>query len=300
MLKSFLNGYFGFNRQQRNGLMVLLIISFILLVIRIALPYFIQPGEIVIQNLPLLPIEKPVKKSDFKIEEKKADAISELFVFNPNQVSLEQLIQLGFREKKAKTFIKFRSKGFQFKKKEDLKKIYGISDQLYERLLPYILIQQKSKSEKPKLNKENIETKIKETVAQNKTISLKIEINKADTQQLMTCPEIDLSAAKRIIKFRNRLGGFVSINQLMEVYGFDEDFYRKIKSNLIVDANQVKKINPNKETFYSLNKHPYISYELAKKILDWRKKTTLNPTNFAELIDNSEMLAKLSPYLLFD
>jgi DNA uptake protein ComE-like DNA-binding protein len=305
MLKKFLSSYFGFNKQQRNGLLVLLTISFILLILRISLPYFIEPDKIIVKNLPLLPIEQcklAVKKNESVVNAFPSDNVDTLFAFNPNEVNMSQLLRLGLKEKTAKTFIKFRNTGFVFKQKEDLKKVYGISESMYNKLEPYIIFNaKKSWNRKSFVAKEKPSETKKEKLKSNLTHEFElIEINSADTLLLLKCPEIDKSLANRIIKFKNRLGGFISISQLKEVYGFDESSFPKIKPYFVIDSEKIKKMNPNSATFYRLNNHPYISYEIAKKIIDWRKKTTLNPTNFAELIDNKEVFERLLPYLSFD
>src|SRR6478736_5282597 len=105
-MKTLIQDYFGFNREQRNGLLVLSFISFSLLIVRVIFPLLIKPDNIVIQNLPL--IERTLSSDD------EANSFSEnrtvkLFAFNPNTVSLEQLLRLGFKEKTAKTFLKYRS-----------------------------------------------------------------------------------------------------------------------------------------------------------------------------------------------
>lgn len=305
MLKKFLNSYFGFNKQQRNGILVLLTISFILLILRIALPYFIKPDEMIVKNLPLLPIEQSelaTKKSDKVVHAFLTATVDTLFAFNPNEVNMKQLLRLGLKEKTAKTFIKFRNNGFVFKRKEDLKKVYGISNDIYKTLEPYIIVEPKKtwQTKSIAVKEKPIEIKNENITHNQSSEKIVIEINSADTVQLLRCPEIDKSLANRIIKFRNRLGGFISLNQLKEVYGFDESGFPKIKPYFTIDSEKIKKMNPNSATFYRLNNHPYISYEIAKKIIDWRKKTTINATNFAELIDNNQVFERLLPYLAFD
>lgn len=301
MIKSFLYNYFGFNKQQRNGLLVLLGISLILLLIRITYPYFIQPDKIIVQNLPLIEmrvdsaVASTEKKGFTKVEEK--TSVAKKFDFDPNTVSLEQLISLGFRERSAKTFIKYRSKGFVFKQKSDLKKVYGISDSFYAELEPYILIPAKNDQQQ----KEPKPEPMKETELPKKTQNIKVlELNTADSIALTELSGIGPSYAKRILKYRSMLGGFVSSEQLKEVYGFNEELFQKVKNSVTVNATLVKKINLNKDDFKSINKHPYLSYEVTKTIFDWRRKTSLNATNLKEILNDPALYTKLLPYLAFD
>ena len=299
MIKKFFEGYFAFNKQQRNGLLVLASISFILLIVRIAFPYFIHPDEIEIKNLPLLPIEQRFSDSTHQtaynqslntpsIDSHLKSLNHQLFQFNPNTVTFEQLLQLGFKEKVATTFIKFRNKGFQFKRKEDLKKVYGLNETVYDSIAPYILFD----------NNNQHQNNYKES-SQHKN-KLQIEINSADTAKLLLVPNIDLSAAKRILKRRALLGGFVSAIQLNEVYGFEQSYCNKITPYFTFNVNLVIKLNLNQTTYYSLNKHPYIDEDLAEKIIEFRKKTKINESNFYDLLKDRELFEKLRPYLSFD
>ena len=301
MIKNFLYNYFGFNKQQRNGLLVLLGISLLLLLIRITYPYFIQPDKIIVQNLPLIEMKldstaaSTEKKVYTTVEEKTSR--SKKFEFDPNTVSLEQLISLGFRERSAKTFIKYRNKGFIFKQKSDLKKVYGMSDSFYAELEPYILISVKNEIQQSAPKPEPVREPILPKKSQNTKV---IELNTADSTALTELNGIGPSYAKRIVKYRSMLGGFVSVEQLKEVYGFNEELFQKVKNSVTINASLIKKINLNKDDFKSINKHPYLSYEITKSLFDWRRKTSLNATNLKEILNDPALYTKLLPYLAFD
>ena len=106
--------------------------------------------------------------------------------------------------------------------------------------------------------------------------------------------------AKRILKYRSLLGGFVSVEQLKEVYGFTDEMFEKIKPNVTVNAELIKKINLNKDDFKSINKHPYLSYELTKTLFDWRKKTVITAVNLKDIINDDQAYNKLMPYISFN
>lgn len=300
MVNSFLNNYFGFNKQQRNGLLVLSLISLTLFLVRIIYPVFITPDKLVIKDLPL--IERKLDSS-FQIsrdhfstnfsDDKKA---LNLFVFDPNIVAADQLLQLGFKEKTVKTFLKFRDRGFVFKQKSDLKKVYGISDNFYTQLEPYILIENKSKPEQPPSNKTAADLA---PIAIKKQTKKNIELNAADSLALLELDGIGPAFAKRILKYRSLLGGFVAVEQLKEVYGFTDELYEKIKPFVIVNISLVKKLDLNKDDFKSINKHPYLSYELTKSLFDWRRKTVITATNLKDIINDDPVYKKLLPYLIF-
>ncbi|MDI1355402.1 MAG: helix-hairpin-helix domain-containing protein [bacterium] len=296
---NFVNNYFGFNKQQRSGLLVLCGISFVLLVIRITYPFFIEPDAIILKDLAvyetkLASLETNSNAAVFhKGEPSTTSAPRTLFTFDPNHVSREQLLQLGFKEKTAGIFIKFRSKGFIFKEKEDLKKVYGISEQFYAQLEPYVLIEKVTSSEPIKPAASKTPTALKQSVAE------KIELNAADSSSLLSLSGVGNGTAKRILKYRSMLGGYADVAQLKEVYGLSEELYQKLKDQVCVNTVLIKKIDLNKDDFKVINNHPYISYELTKLIFDWRRKTILTANNFMGITNDSTLYAKLLPYLDF-
>lgn len=288
-IKNAINNYFGFNKQQRNGLLVLCFLSFFLLVIRIIYPEFITPGAITVENLPLIErklntASQPSQKQDYY----KENSASRLFAFDPNKVTHPQLVELGFQEKTAAILIKFRNKGFAFRNKEDLKKVYGISEKLYLKLEPYILI------EKP-----GQKIQAKQSAPEIKTQKV-IELNSADSVGLIELNGIGSSFAKRILKYRQLLGGYFNAGQLKEVYGFTEEMYAKISPQVSVNPSLIIKLNLNVDDFKTINKHPYISYELTKEICDKRRKGIINAENLKEIITDKNTYEKILPYLRFN
>lgn len=304
MSKSFLQNYFGFNKQQRNGLYVLTALSFTLFVLRIVYPYFITPDDITILELPLAEqkldsafpnkkFQKPSQKEFNRAREQK------LFKFDPNTVSFEQLLLLGIKEKTAKIFLKFRDRGFVFKKKDDLKKVYGISEYQYKQLAPYVFIPQIQNTPKNTGIKEQVVFSVPEKSRENQSFA-KIELNAADSAALVTIPGVGPVYAKRIIKYRNLLGGFFSMEQLREVYGITEDTYEKMQKYLSLNNTTVKKINLNTDDFKVMSRHPYLGYEFAKKICNQRREIPITPATVGDILNNNTQYQKLSPYLVFE
>lgn len=254
---------------------------------RIIYPSFIKPTDILVKDLPLIERRSDSVAKMYRSDSQKSFYNKgKLFVFDPNKVRKEQLIELGLKEKTAGVLIKFRSKGFVFRKKEDLKKVFGITDKLYERLAPYILI-------------DPIHTKTQQqekTVLKNTGLKI-IELNSADSLLLLEANGIGPSFAKRILKYRSLLGGFVLVEQLKEVYGFTEEMYGKLRSQIKVDSSLVKKLDLNKDDFKVINKHPYLSYELTKEICNKRRKGIITQDNLEEIITDEVLLKKLLPYL---
>jgi DNA uptake protein ComE-like DNA-binding protein len=289
----FLNSWFGFNKQQRNGLLVLCIIILILFAIRLSLHHIIKPKQIIMADF-----------SGFNLPDEKISALTgdttrtnsnaTLFVFDPNTVNKDQLIKLGFKAKTANTLINYRNKGGHFKKKKDLKKVYGLSDALYKTLEPFILI-----AEETAVTSTEVKTE-KEVKKNSKPIQI-VELNSADSVQLLSLPGIGPGFTKRILKYRNLLGGFYDIEQLKEVYGLQDSTYQLIKDKVTANPGLIKKIDLNNENFKELNKHPYLSYDDVKAIFNYRRKNgPINSLDQVKTIFTDETaLTKIKPYLPF-
>ncbi len=300
MNNKFLTNYFGFNKQQRNGLFLLISISFFLLLVRLTYPYFIKPDIIQVQNLPM--IERVLDSaSDSQVLYSNHETTGQSssiarFTFDPNTVTQKQLIELGFSVKTAAVFMKFRNKGFVFKQKSDLKKVYGVSDKFYAQLEPYIVIETNVLTEK-KINS-NEGKKFEPSAV--KVLQNKLELNSVDSAALIAIKGIGNTYAKRILKYRSLLGGYVAIEQLKEVYGFNEELYLQVKDHFTLNTATIKKINLNTDEFKVINKHPYITYEICKSIFDWRKKTSITATNLKDILKDEVLYQKLLPYLKFE
>ena len=112
-----------------------------------------------------------------------------------------------------------------------------------------------------------------------------IELNKADSIDLIKLHGIGSVLAKRIINYRNFLGGYYKTDQLLEVYGLKTDTYNSILQFVKVDTTYIQRMNLNTIEFKSLNKHPYITYSNTKTILKYRKLMQ-SFTSISELIEN--------------
>ena len=220
-------------------------------------------------------------------KERKNNSTGSLFPFDPNTVSKNELVKLGLKERTAQTFVKFRSGGFVFKQKEDIQKIYGITPELYKRLEPFVIINKRGYTG----------TSANSTGSYGNTNTKKLELNNADSASLVELKGVGPGYAKRILKYRELLGGFVDIEQIREVYGMNEDLYKLIVTQCVVNSTFIKKLNINMVDFKTLNKHPYIDYELTKHIFSFKKNTPISQTNLADVIEDEQTLKKIEPYL---
>lgn len=223
----------------------------------------------------------------------------ELFYFDPNSLSTEGWQKLGLRDKTIHTIQNYLSKGGRIKKPEDLQRIYGLFPNEYERIAPYIKIEttdetnsNKSFTDKP-LN-ENPPVKI---YAPRYSI---IDINSADTTAFISLPGIGSKLAARIINFRDKLGGFYTINQVGETFGLPDSTFQKIKQYLKLENTSIRKININSATVDELKMHPYLKWSLANPIIAYRNEH--GPFTKVEDIKKvmavtEEIYNKIAPYL---
>ena len=212
--------------------------------------------------------------------------------FDPNQLTFEQAISMGFPEKLAQTFDNYLSKGGYFKTKEDLKKIYGLEEVVYKTIEPFIEIAEPTKTNSISSNKA-----VEKAEPPKKAI--KIELNTANVDSLLLVPGIGPFFAKNIIKYRNELGGFHQKEQLMEVYKIDEEKYQTIAPFLTLES-KMQKIHLNEIEYQALLEHPYIDHKIAKVITKLRDQhgpfQHISDLQKSYLIDES-LFKRLEPYL---
>lgn len=131
---------------------------------------------------------------------------------------------------------------------------------------------------------------------------LSIELNSADTLTLQLLYGIGPAYARRIVRYRNLLGGFISKEQLLEVYGFSEELYHNIEPHLTLQCDSINKIDINNVTLKQLAHHPYIDYYQARDLIALRNKGQKfecgNDLLLVPTID-STTVKRILPYLAF-
>jgi competence protein ComEA len=254
-IKQFFKEYFYFSQTERNGIIGLLII----LVFLIALPSlygFVFPPK------PFLVTLQTISDSDSITEYNYSNSNSNT-KFDPNTATTQQLKQLGFTDKNILTLQKYLAKGGRFKKPEDLQKMYGLKPELVARLLPLVVIENGFLTE-------NNNALTDSAFAKKNYNKKPLELNTADTTALIALYRIGPSMAKRIVEYRDKLGGFLSLQQLTELYGFDEDILYDLQGKIYVDASKANIMNVNTVTIDELKTHPYFKYKLSNAIVNYR------------------------------
>lgn len=299
-MRIWLNKYFGFTKSEFNGLIFLLSILFLLKII----PYLYVYFKPVAQDDPnlLAQIQKieltddrnfyPVRD---RIEHAGTIKAEKLFNFDPNTLTIEGWQSLGLSPKQAQSIVNYTQKGGKFYKPEDLQKMYTISPERYAKLLPFVQIKITASS----YPQNNLAYDKKPYL--KKTFQI-VDINTADSAQLDEIKGVGGAFATRILKYRERLGGFHHKEQLMEVYGLDSTKYQEIKDQISMSSVALKVVNVNTAVFDDLKKNPYLSYKQINAIIQYRKQHG----NYSGLSDLSKVLIlnqgiinKIAPYISF-
>ncbi|MBL7815321.1 MAG: helix-hairpin-helix domain-containing protein [Saprospiraceae bacterium] len=219
--------------------------------------------------------------------------------FDPNTATETELLGLGLDEKTVKILLKYREKGGFFQTKEDLKKVYGLSDIDFLRIQPYIQIAENHTIASRRYIEPQNQPAMK--VAENVTVK-SVDINRANVDELLQLRGIGRTFAARIIEYRERLGGFASLNQLKEVYGLPDSTIHAITPFLRFTSPPHRKIQINKAAIEELL-HPYLTRKQAEAIVRFRVnhggfKGAEDLKKVGVLSDN--MIEKLKPYFIFD
>lgn len=303
-IKQWFRSFFTLSKSVQRGILFLIILIIILIIINLLLPYFVNntntdfsefKSEIEEFRKTQQTIADSIRIEQLQnrgeLDEVLAKQKLKPFPFNPNMLPEEAWTELGLSEKQIKTIKNYEAKGGKFRKKEDLKKMYCISDAEYNILESFIRIPSEFKSKPSPSKKKTVKKKIR---------YLTLEINSADSSAFVTSLKMAPWIAKRVVNFRNILGGFSKAQQLKEVYGFDAAYYNKIEKYITIDTSLITKININISSFKEILRHPYISYDITKEIANHRKKEgPYKSTN--QLIDlgilSESSFIKLKPYL---
>ncbi len=193
----------------------------------------------------------------------------EYFPFDPNTLSFDSLRLLGISSYAANNILKYREKGGIFKTAEKLKNIYGLDSLTFSKIKSFVYIKPNNKKSNTKKLTQELPQK-KSAKKWKKKIPKIIEINSADTTDWMSLPGIGKYRSRRIINFREKLGGFWNIDQVGECYSLPDSIFRQIKQYLTVDTSLVRKQNINLLNKKQLLAHPYVAWRHAKYILSYR------------------------------
>ena len=243
----------------------------------------------------------------YKVEEVKA----ERFPFDPNTADSTQLLRLGLAPWQVRSIYRYRAKGGIFRQPSDFARLYGLTRKQYRELRPYIRISPDylpaADYYAPRRTGDDARSvDSSATKAPRYTYTARhklrpgehIAINSADTTQLQKIPGIGSAYARMIIRYRERLGGFITMAQVLESGPVPESALQYIT----IDATQVRKLNINKLSLNQLHRHPYINFYQAKAICEYRRLHgplhSLEELRFSPDFPPAQ-IERLQPYVTF-
>lgn len=256
---------------------------------------------------------KTGEKVAVDVEEKEERGEVVMRMFDPNTVDSLTLIGFGLKPWKVKNFLHYRASGRVFRSAEDLGNTYGWTAEDVERVRGYVRVGKEYEKGKrlfggteklqPK-REEREEWKRKEEKtehASNKFHTLtKVDINTADTATLRRIPGVGAKISEAIVRYRERLGGFYSVEQLREMKIVSPELLEWME---VSSSSNIQKINLNKSSFQALNSHPYISYDQTKALLQYIRlygKVKDEQALLETGIFTQEEVERLKPYLDYE
>ncbi len=275
-----IKSHFVFNKSQRNGILLLLFFISGYLMINYYVD-FSKENLLDINSKEVIAIQKELDSlRTIEVESKKP----KVFPFNPNFLTDFKGYTLGMSTEEIDRSLAFRKENKWINSVEDFKKVTKVSDSLLNKISPYFKFPDWVTN--PKSKNKYVKKRFKE-----KKFTQKIDLNLATQDQLEAVNGIGKAFSKRIIDYRNKLGGFTNDIQLYQVYGLDFQVANSIlKEFTLKTPKEIIKMNLNSISASDISTIPSISFDIAKKIWEFR---ILNEgiKSFSEL-ENIEGLTK--------
>ena len=299
--------FFYFSLSERRAIYVLLVLIAVLVVAIVWTPApEVQSVNVVAEADSLVLSQKynEEQKSFTKKERIQEEVSIVLTPFDPNLADSIEFLRLGLPSYVIKNVIKYRQKGGRFSTPESFARIYGLTEAKFKELQPYIYISEEfikkpnrktSAQERPK-REEKVDSLQKPFKYPEGTL---VDVNTADTTELKKIPGIGGGIACRIVAYRNRLGGFYTLDQLNEVEFVTADLLKWFK----LEGDSVRKLPINRVGLDKLRAHPYINFYQAKVIVEYRRKKgeikSLSQLALYEEFTEKDF-KRLSAYISFD
>ncbi len=223
-----------------------------------------------------------------------------LSAFDPNTADSTLLLSLGLQPWQVRSIYRYRAKGGIYRQPSDFARLYGLTVKQYKELLPYIHISDEYKPAAEVYGRTDAVRSGRDTLRY--PVKLQpgqyVTLDDADTASLRKVPGIGRYYASRIVRYRNDLGGYVSVAQLSEIEGIPE----AALSYFRVTGGAVRKLNLNRLTLNELKHHPYINFYQARRIIDYRRlKGPLHSIDDLRLLKDFSQrdIDRLRPYVEF-
>ena len=270
--------YFWYHKGQRNGIFILILLIVIFQFIIVFVDFYSEE-KVNIDTPKVIAFHHQIDSlRKINLENKRL----KIFPFNPNYITDYKGAQLGMSLVEIDKLLAFRKTGKFINSRKEFQKVTTISDALLNSISPYFKFPDwvVERNQNMQLSTSR-DTRL--FAKKSKYILTSIDINLAVKEDLKTINGIGEKLSERIIKYRSKLQGFSSLNQLYEVWGLDTEVVDKLLLVFkVINLPNIKKINVNTVSFRELLKNPYLDYELCKKIFEYKEEV-------AELQDISEL-----------
>ena len=291
--------FFYLQKSDRSVILALLCIAVVSL---IAIFFFVddRPDEGSLERVEKPKHAKERKQSKQYIYSQGEQPKPELFPFDPNTADSTQFLRLGLQPWQVVNIYKFRKAGGVYRKPRDFARLYGLTVKQYRQLEPYIRISEDYRPAADYYSKDEV-VRERDTVRYPVKLQLgeHISLNSADTSQLRKVPGIGSYYARKIVAYRERLGGYCRVEQLLEIENFPE---AAVAYFTVSDHPRLQKLNLNRLSQNELKRHPYINYYQAREIVDYRRlHGRLESLQQLSLLKDfpKEAIERLEPYVEF-
>ena len=297
-----LRKWFSFSKGERVAIITILALILVLILACLFRPTRKSLSDASLHNLDsLLALRQAAIEQQQQQQAEKPHEVLELhpFPFNPNTLTEEEWLQMGLTDRQVRNIMNYKAKGGKFYSKNDLGKLYTISEEEFAQLEPFIVLPEVSRGKNTKSASQvgisTGSTTATTAPAEKKTIPI-VDLNTVDSTTLVELPQIGPYTAVRIIEFREKLGGFFDKEQLRDVKGMDDARFAAIQPYINLGAVEIRKVDVNRADFKTLVHHPYLSYEQVKRIVNQREKRGMIK-NWAQLEELLKEEGEVHPLL---
>ena len=271
----FLRKWFSFNKGERIAIITILAAILILVLACLFRPTRKSLSDASLHDLDsLLALRQTAIEAQQQKDAEQRQAVAELhpFPFNPNTITEDEWRQIGLTDRQVRSIMNYKAKGGRFYSKSDVEKLYTISEEDYAQVEPFIVLPEvaRGNSSRPASKKQESQALDDKPKPEKKAIPV-VDLNTVDSTTLVELPRMGGYMASRIIAFREKLGGFVEVDQLLDVKGLDSTRFAAMKPYLLIGDAETRRIDVNRADFKTLVGHPYLSYEQVKRIFRQRE-----------------------------
>ena len=301
-MKQRLKEYFYFSKLERVGIIGLVLVIVLLMFAKYLLVEFYPKNQFTQKDtsriesiIDSLEQNQIAQKKEVESSISNPAKQSSLAPFNPNELNASEWKAFGLSEKQVAALLNYKEAIGGFKSKQQFRKVFVINDDLHDQLSSFIQLPEEHLEDKPAFQKWE-----KKKYEREPRVYSKVNINEADTTAFKSLYGIGSFLAKMIVQKREELGGFVSKDQLKEVYGLTEETLVRLDSQFVFKPIDVRQLSINTATIDELRAHPYLYWKHANAIVKYREQhgtyKALDEIKEIVLIDDS-LFQKVKPYL---